>query len=492
MPYQQALLNATRAHEVVLMEKSRRIGATWAIGADSVLRAGAQRAAGGSDVYYLGTTLDLAREFIDTCAMWARAFFGVTAEVEETLFFEEDPDKAIKSFRITFSSGFKILGLSSAPRSLRGRQGFVIIDEAAFHGELAEVLKAALALLIWGGAVLVISTHNGTDNAFAELCEEVRAGRADYALLRTTFDEAVQEGLYRRVCLTLGRDWSEEAQREWVAMIRRKYRDNASEELDCIPRQGGGKYLPRALLEGRTVEVPVLRLALPDEFVDWPEERRVATCAEWLREHLDPLLAALPRDLRSFFGEDFGRSGDLTILWPMQIDHDLRRRTPFLLELRNVPFTTQSQIVAHLGDGLPRFSGAAFDAGVNGAYLAEFARQRWGPHTVAEVQINEAWYGAAMPPMKAAIEDAVIELPRDAEVVDDFRAVEMIRGVPRLPEKRTQAESGQRHGDAAVACALAYWASRELEGGPVGVAVGGGCVAARGYGNDHDLQRRPD
>lgn len=491
LPYQQGLLIATRENEVTVMEKSRRIGATWAVAADAVLRAGAQRSAGGSDVYYLGTTLDLAREFVDTSAMWARSFFGAALEVEEFLFTEEDPEKAIKSFRITFASGFKIMGLSSAPRSLRGRQGFVVIDEAAFHDELAEVLKAALALLIWGGAVLIISTHNGTDNPFAELCEDCRAGRAPYKLLRTTFDEAVAEGLYQRVCVRLGKEWSAEAEAAWTARIRRIYRDNATEELDCIPHRGGGKYFPRTLLEGRAVERPILRLTLPDAFVDLPEDVRVAEIDDWLREHLDPVLEALPTDLRSFFGEDFGRSGDLTILWPLLIAGDLSRQTPFLVELRNVPFTSQWQVVRHFGDGLPRFSGAAFDRGVNGAYLAEVSRQHWGPELVAELAINEAWYRDNMPPLKAAIEDGQLELVKDAEVIDDFRAIEMIRGVPRVAE-HTQGSEGQRHGDAAVACALALQASRELEGGPIRYAAAGYRVATSAYSGDPDLNRRPD
>lgn len=33
MPYQQELLEAIDRHEVVVMEKSRRIGATWGVGA---------------------------------------------------------------------------------------------------------------------------------------------------------------------------------------------------------------------------------------------------------------------------------------------------------------------------------------------------------------------------------------------------------------------------------------------------------------------------
>lgn len=44
------------------------------------------------------------------------------------------------------------------------------------------------------------------------------------------------------------------------------------------------------------------------------------------------------------------------------------------------------------------------------------------------------------------------------------------QGVPRIPETRTTGEDkGKRHGDAAVAVALAYFASREINHGPVAV-----------------------
>lgn len=64
------------------------------------------------------------------------------------------------TFVVYFDSGFKVQALSSNPSNLRGMQGTVIIDEAAFHDRLAEVLKAALALTMWGAKVRLISTHN--------------------------------------------------------------------------------------------------------------------------------------------------------------------------------------------------------------------------------------------------------------------------------------------------------------------------------------------
>ncbi len=67
-------------------------------------------------------------------------------EVEETLFDQDDDDKAINAFRIKFASGFEIMALSSAPRGLRGKQGVIIIDEAAFVDSLARAAESGAGL----------------------------------------------------------------------------------------------------------------------------------------------------------------------------------------------------------------------------------------------------------------------------------------------------------------------------------------------------------
>ena len=61
---------------------------------------------------------------------------------------------------------------------------------------------------MWGGKVRIISTHNGDDNAFNSLLLDARAGRNDYSVHRITLDEACAEGLYRRICETVGERWS--------------------------------------------------------------------------------------------------------------------------------------------------------------------------------------------------------------------------------------------------------------------------------------------
>lgn len=190
--YQRRLLETTAAHPVVVVPKSRRIGATWGIGADAALTAGAARDAGGMDVLYIGYNLDMAREFIDVCAMWAVAFAQAATAVGEFLFDDVNPadpadTKAIQAFRIRFASGFEVVALSSRPRSLRGRQGCVILDEAAFHDDLEGLLKAAFALLIWGGKVLVISSHNG-EATFGDLVRKEAKAAGLKALVDPVLD----------------------------------------------------------------------------------------------------------------------------------------------------------------------------------------------------------------------------------------------------------------------------------------------------------------
>lgn len=268
LPYQQravSLLESTGTN-VLILEKSRRIGMTWALAAYAVLRAGRERAAGGMDAMYISYSQEMTREFVDACAMWARAYNTAAAEAEEFLFADNDEtgDRSIAAFRIRFASGFEILALSSAPRSLRGKQGLVIIDEAAFVENLPELLKAAMAFLMWGGQVAICSTHDGAENPFNQEVQDVLSGRSPYTHMRVDFDQALQDGLYQRICLVTGEKWSPEAEAEWRQSMIDFYRDGADEELFCVPALGTGSWLSSPLIEARmTAEAPVLRLELP-------------------------------------------------------------------------------------------------------------------------------------------------------------------------------------------------------------------------------------
>lgn len=460
LPYQRRLVEAVDANAVVVVEKSRRTGYSWAAGALAVMAAGAAPGAGGQDVLYMGYNLEMAREFIDYVGEWARHLQQAASDVGEFIFTDpEHPEREIKAFRVQFKS-FKVLALPSVPRALRGMQGLVILDEAAFHDDLDELLKAAFALLIWGGKVLIISTHDGDTNPFNVLVQDIRAGRKPYHLERLTFDQAIEEGLYRRVCLRKGTPWTADGERAWRDEIVAQYGDAADEELFVIPSASSGSAIPAPLIEARMQEgIPVLRWECKPEFVHWPEHLRHAEALAWCEEQMLPLLLSLPADLPHALGGDFGRSGDLSVFWPLSIRKDLVRATPFTIELRNVPFDQQRQILFYLCDRLPLFRAGKLDARGNGQYLAEVAVQRYGSLFEA-VMLSEGWYRDNMPPFKAAFEDASILIPKDRDTLSDIRALKMVRGVIRIADRQTDSTAGQRHGDAAIAGALAYAASR--------------------------------
>src|SRR5690606_35304851 len=160
--------------------------------------------------------------------------------------------------------------------NLRGMQGNVTIDEAAFHDRLAEVLKAALALTMWGANVRLISTHNGVENLFNELIQDSRAGKKRYSIHTITLDDACHEGLYQRICQVKGTPWSQPAEDEWKAGLLKDTatEEDALEEYYCVPKQSGGSYLSRALVESRMIDGPVIRSSGRKRIDAWAQPLR--------------------------------------------------------------------------------------------------------------------------------------------------------------------------------------------------------------------------
>lgn len=480
LPYQQAWIADDAA--VKLCEKSRRVGLSWAEAADAALTGALTKEAGGDDTWYIGYNQDMAKEFILDVAFWARAYDMAAAEMEESVFNDEGKD--IVTFSIRFASGFRVTALSSRPSNLRGKQGRVIIDEAAFHSELDELIKAAMALLIWGGKVRIISTHDGDQNLFNALILDSRVGKLPYSVHRITFKEAVKQGLYKRVCLaSRGKKvWSQEGEDEWVAGMYAFYGASSSEELDVVPGTGTGAYLSRALIEScMRPDIPVLRWSLENEFTFLPAHIREAEALDWCQKNLDPLLKALDPNLDSYFGEDFGRTGDLSSFWPLQETKALALVTPFIIELRNVPFDQQRQILHYMLDRLPRFRAGGMDARGNGSYLAEVTAQKYGADRIATVMLTTEWYRENMPLLKAALEDLGISLPKDADVLGDLRLLELIKGVAKVPENvHTKGADGRsRHGDSAISLVMAIYAARRMAS-PGGVCTGFQSIPRRG------------
>lgn len=446
--------------------KGRRTGITFAVALDKTLVAAANKEAGGRSVYYIGDTKDKGLEFIGYVAHFstiiAQAQTQGVSSIEEFLFEDQDEEgktKYITSYRIRFSSGFKIVALSSRPANIRGLQGDVVIDEAAFHPDVQGVLEAANALLIWGDSITIISTHNGKDNAFNRLVLDIENGLygEDALVYRATFDDAVENGLYERVCLMTGETPTPEGKKKWYNKIRNSYGPRKAamrEELDAIPRDGGGIAIPSTWIErAMPEERPVLRLAFDDDFADQESEERSRYINDWIEEYLAPLMKQLDPNLCHILAQDYARHRHFSVIGIGEITSNLSLVVPFVIEMHKVPYNQQEQIVHYIIERLPKFTAVAFDATGNGETLAERTRDEFGKDYVHEVKLNTNWYGTWAPKLVNIFEEGFIDIPRDANLAQDLRQIVYIEGIPRVPaieKKDLKDPELVRHADSAA------------------------------------------
>ncbi|EGR0523760.1 hypothetical protein VO418_001685 [Vibrio cholerae] len=468
LPYQRRWFEDES--QIMFAEKCRRSGLTWAEAGRNVLTSSKPKRRGGRNVFYVGSKQEMALEYIAACALFARAFNQLAeADVYEQTFWDSEKNEEILTYMIRFpNSRFKIQALSSRPSNLRGLQGDVVIDEAAFHESLEELLKAALALTMWGARVRLISTHNGVDNLFNSLIQEAREGKKDYSIHRITLDDAIADGLYKRICFVTDQPYSKDAEQKWRDDLYKNApnKESAEEEYGCIPKKSGGTYLSRISIEQAMIadrSLPIIRLTCSDDWLEWTPERRTLETAQFSEQQLKPLLDALNSEHVHYFGEDFARRGDLTVFVPLEVTKSLRKRVPFVVEIKNAPYEVQRQVMEYIMSRLPRFRAAAFDATGNGGYLAEAAALKYGTDIVERVDLSQKWYAEWMPKLKAEFDDFNLTLPRHQSVLDDLSSIKVVNGIPQVDKGRTKDVGGKkgdkRHGDIAVGLAMAIRAS---------------------------------
>jgi len=467
--------------KILAVRKGRRTGITYGFAHKGTIKAASRKSAGGMNVFYIGDTKDKGLEFIGYCAKFARVIAEAQGQgissIEQFLFEDQDEkgnSRYISAYRIRFASGFQICALSSRPVNIRGLQGYVIIDEAAFHPDVDGVLEACMALLIWGGEIVVISSLNGKNNPFTQFCNDIEKGLygEDAQVLTITFDQAVENGLYERVCLMTGEEATAEGKQKWYTSIRASYGPRKAamrEELDAIARDSGGICIPGIWIErAMPEERPVLRLALDDDFVKKSNFEREKWCEAWIERNLKPLVDQLdPRD-EHFFGQDYARHRDFTEFAPIALQQNLRRHVPFVVELHNVPTRQQEQVLWYMIDHLPNFRGGAMDATGPGSILAEYTADRYrrgsgddAIEMIHQIKLNRKWYGLWMPKMIGGFEDGIYDIPRDRDLENDLRAVESFDGIMMVPDVRRQDLKDPdlyRHGDFAVALVMGEYA----------------------------------
>ena len=420
LPYQARWVADKAGLKVI--EESRRIGLSWAEAYDAVMHAGEDR----GNVYYQSYNKDMTRGFIDDCAAWARTLDAGAEAVGETLI--RDGARDVLAYRLELASGKEVLAMTSAPRAFRskGRPGDVaVIDEAAFVDDLDEVLKAALAFRQWGGRVHVLSTHNGEASPFAALVRDIRDGVRPGSLHTVTLEQAIAEGLYRRICRVTGQAWSQESEAAWEAGLRAGYGVHAAEELDCIPSAGAGAWLAWELI--RAAEEAAA--GDPDAYAGGPVH----------------------------IGVDIARRRDLWVAAVIETVGDVLWCRELVVR-QGITFSEQRQIVAAL-DHRYRPLRIAVDQTGMGEAVVEQLQDDLGSLRVEGVLMTGPRRLDAATSLREAMEDRRLRIPADDALRRDLHSIRTgagSTGAPRLiAERGTTDGHADRFWALALACAAA-------------------------------------
>ena len=416
LPYQARWVADKSGLKVI--EKSRRIGLSWVEAYDAVLHAAARK----GDIYYQSYDKDMTRGFIEDCAEWVEQLDKDASAVGETLL--DDDSGAIQVFRIGFAGGKQIRAMTSSPRGFRGkgRPGDIaIVDEAAFIDDLDAVLKAAMSFINWGGAVHVISTHNGEASPFNALLRDVREGRIDGSDHRVTLRDALDQGLYGRIAAVTGMPDTPQAAAAWEKDVRARHGRHAAEELDCIPASGGGAWL------------------------GW----------EAIRDCRDEL-AGIPEHTGSgqvYIGIDVARRRDLWVAAVIERVGDVKWCRNLIVK-RDIAFSEQRAIVRDLVDHYRPARVAVDQTGMGEAFVEQL-RDDHGSLRVEGVLMTTPRRLDVATALREAVEDKRLRIPEDDDLHRDLHSVRAEAGPTGAPRLIAQSAGTDGHADRFWAIALA-------------------------------------
>ena len=409
---------------VKVCEKGRRIGLSWAEAYDAVLHAGQQD---GGNVYYQSYDKTMTRGFIADCGFWCNKL-NIGAKMLGEVLVDLGADGDHQAYKIELASGKEILAMTSAPRAFRSKgkpKDWAIVDEAAFVDDLGEVLKAAMAFLMWGGEVHVISTHNGTGNLFNALVSDVREGKRKGRLFSFPFRRAVRDGLPNRILGIRGVPITPKAIAAWVTEVRDFYGENAAEELDCVPTDGDGTWLTWDLIRGAE-----------DERAGQPE---------------------LHTGGATYIGVDIARRRHLWIAVALELCGDVLW-TRELIARRNISFAEQTAIVGELINRYQPVRVAVDQTGMGEKVVEDWVNLHGS--VVEGVLMNSPSQLKLATALKERLEDRRLRNPSDVDLRSDLRGVRKVTGPTGNPRLITP-DRGDQHSDRFWAYALACGAAAE-------------------------------
>lgn len=468
LPYQARW--AAEDAPLAAYRKSRRIGISYATAYVAVRHAGMDAA---GDVWYQTYSLESAKEFILDAAGWAQRLDRALEEIGESLLDDEgEGGEPIQTHRIVFPNGRRVTAMVGTPRVWRskGRPGDLgIIDEAAFVDDLGSLMKSALAFLMWGGRLRVISSPHLLDDPFETLCADLRAARRPGAIHETYFDDALDEGFYELVRRRGKLPDEVRTRADYRAWVVESYGEYAGQEL-----------FGEALVAARR----------------WLSDEEIRGC-----EHEGAQIPALYAGGPWALGIDIARRRDLwvatvvenvaEVLWvrEMQEEHNL----PFWKRPESGHDSQEIRVERLIDDyGRHRLLKIGPDQTGMGESVVEGYQNRWGD-AVEGVLLTEGRRLDLAANLREAFRSRRVRIPPRPELRRDLRSMgdKGTREAPRLvyvgdeAGKKVKGEHADRFWALAIAVEMAGREPAEVGGDTVGAGWGGGYRAMAPGGGAH-------
>jgi phage FluMu gp28-like protein len=249
-------------------------------------------------------------EFIETAEKFIELLGGVAQLAFDEDFYDEFGRIEAIEQRVTFPNGARIIALPANPRTARGYPGNAILDEFAHHEDSYAIWAAITRQVSLGHKVRVLSTPNGEQGKFFELCKDLGLTDGEPEHNFQSYKGWTCYWIDVEMAIADGCPINMQEMRDLI-----KDDDIVNQEFYCVFLQGSGAWIPLELI-----------LACQDKnaTVDWPPNYMAR----------GPL----------FGGIDVARSSDQTILVVKEKVVDVLW-TRMILKLFNMPLTEQARVL---------------------------------------------------------------------------------------------------------------------------------------------------
>lgn len=192
-PRQKEIIQAYQKHRFNLVTKPRQAGVSTTTAAFLCIKVAFADVDNPENVLIIANKQELAFEFLAKIKdflsqlprwVWGPEYYGNKKNEERTIFIT-DSKKEIK-----LPNGSRVKAVATSKDALRGfTPTYLVMDEAAYIDNGAEVFGAALTALGTGGHAMLISTPNGMDKLYYETYRQSRSRENNFNIIEMKWYE---------------------------------------------------------------------------------------------------------------------------------------------------------------------------------------------------------------------------------------------------------------------------------------------------------------